>query len=338
MGKIQTRKLRDLEVSSIGLGCMGFSQGYPPFLPKEESISVIRKAVELGVTFFDTAEVYGPFVNEELVGEALKPLRDEVKIATKFGFVIGQDDNYKDGARTTTLCSKKEHIIKAVEGSLKRLQTDHIDLYYQHRVDPDTPIEEVAETVSELIKQGKVLHWGLSEAGANTIKKANAVCPLTAVQSEYSMWFREHEKDGVIDTLEELGIGFVPFSPLGKATLTGRFDKNTKFENTDFRSTIPRFAPENWEKNVKLVEYVNNLAKEKNVTPAQIALAWLLHQKPFIVPIPGTKKVSRIEENMSAQNLAFTNEELKDIRQHLDSIELVGNRYSDSQEKLINKD
>ena len=335
---MKTRKLRDLEVSSIGLGCMGFSQGYPPFLPKEESISVIRKAVELGVTFFDTAEVYGPYKNEELLGEALKPLRDEVKIATKFGFVIGENDDYKDGARTTCLNSKPEHIIKAVEGSLKRLQTDHIDLYYQHRVDPDTPIEVVAEAVKELIKQGKVLHWGLSEAGANTIRKANAVCPLTAVQSEYSMWYREHEKDGVIDTLEELGIGFVPFSPLGKAALTGRFNKDTKFENTDFRSTIPRFSGENWEKNVKLIEYVNELAEKRNVTPAQIALSWLLHQKPFIVPIPGTKKVSRIEENIGAENISFTPEELQKIREKLDSIELVGNRYSESQEKLINKD
>lgn len=335
---MKTRILRDLEVSSIGLGCMGFSQSYPPFLPKEESISVIRKAVELGVTFFDTAEVYGPYKNEELLGEALKPLRDEVKIATKFGFVIGENDDYKDGARTNSLNSKPEHIIKAVEGSLKRLQTDHIDLYYQHRVDPDTPIEVVAETLKELIKQGKVLHWGLSEAGANTIRRANAVCPLTAVQSEYSMWFREHEKDSVIDTLEELGIGFVPFSPLGKAALTGRFNKDTKFESTDFRSTIPRFSGENWDKNVKLIEYVNELAKERNVTSAQIALSWLLHQKPFIVPIPGTKKVSRIEENISAENLSFTKEELQEIRENLNSIELVGNRYSESQEKLINKD
>ena len=335
---MKTRKLRDLEVSSIGLGCMGFSQGYPPFLPKEESISVIRKAVELGVTFFDTAEVYGPYKNEELLGEALKPLRDEVKIATKFGFIIGENDDYKDGARTTCLNSKPEHIIKAVEGSLKRLQTDHIDLYYQHRVDPDTPIEVVAETVKELIKQGKVLHWGLSEAGANTIRKANAVCPLTAVQSEYSMWYREHEKDGVIDTLEELGIGFVPFSPLGKAALTGRLNKDTKFENTDFRSTIPRFSGENWEKNVKLIEYVNTLAEKRNVTPAQIALAWLLHQKPFIVPIPGTKKVSRIQKNIGAENISFVPEELQEIREKLNSIELVGNRYSEAQEKLINKD
>jgi len=330
--------INKLEVSAIGLGCMGFSQGYPPFLPDNEAIEVIRKAVDLGVTFFDTAEVYGPYTNEILVGKALKPLRDKVKIATKFGFVIGENDDYKDGKRTTNLSSKPEHIKRVVEKSLKRLQTDYIDLYYQHRVDPDTPIEVVAETMAELIKEGKILHWGLSEAGANTIRRANAVCPLTAVQSEYSMWFREHEKDGVIDTLEELGIGFVPFSPLGKAALTGRFNKDTKFESTDFRSTIPRFTGENWDKNVKLIEYVNDLAKSKNATPAQIALAWLLHQKPFIVPIPGTKKVSRIEENMDAQNLTFTNEELKDIRQHLDSIELVGNRYSESQEKLINKD
>ena len=335
---MKIRKLRNLEVSSIGLGCMGFSQSYPPFIPKEEAISVIRKAVDLGVTFFDTAEVYGPFKNEELLGEAIKTIRDKVKIATKFGFKIGGNDDYKDGFRPIGLSSKKDHIIKAVEGSLKRLKTDHIDLYYQHRVDPDTPIEEVAETIAELIKQGKVLHWGLSEAGANTIRKANTVCPLTAVQSEYSMWFREVETNGVLKTLEELKIGFVQFSPLGKAVLTGRFNKDTKFDNSDFRSTIPRFSPENLEKNVKLVDYVNELANKKKVTPAQIALAWLLHQKPYIVPIPGTKKVSRIEENISAENVVFTPEEVKEIREHLNSIELVGNRYSEAQEKLINKD
>ena len=335
---MKTRKLRDLEVSSIGLGCMGFSQSYPPFIPEKEAIDVIRKAVDLGVTFFDTAEVYGPYKNEELLGVALKPVRDKVKIATKFGFKIDESDDYKDGFRPIGLSSKKEHIIKVVEGSLKRLQTDYIDLYYQHRVDPDIPIEEVAEALSELIKQGKVLHWGLSEAGANTIRRANAVCPLTAVQSEYSMWYREHENDGVIDALEELGIGFVPFSPLGKATLTGRFNKDTKFDKTDFRSTIPRFSSENWAKNVKLVDYVNELAKHKNSTPAQIALSWLLHQKPFIVPIPGTKKVSRIEENIGAENITFKLEELKEIREHLNSIELFGNRYSEAQEKLINKD
>ena len=335
---MKKRKLRNLEVSSIGLGCMGFSQSYPPFIPKEEAIDVIRKAVELGVTFFDTAEVYGPFKNEELVGEALKPLRNEVVIATKFGFEIGSNDDYKDGFRPIGLSSKKDHIKKAVEGSLKRLQTDHIDLYYQHRVDTDTPIEEVAETMAELIKEGKILAWGLSEAGANTIRRANSICPITAVQSEYSMWWREVETNGVLNTLEELGIGFVPFSPLGKAVLTGRFNKDTKFENNDFRSTIPRFSSENWEHNVKLVDYVNELANKKNCTPAQIALSWLLHQKPFIAPIPGTKKVSRIQENISSENVIFTPDELSDIRSHLDSIKLTGNRYNESQEKLINKD
>ena len=332
------RKLKNLEVSSIGLGCMGFSQSYPPFIPKEEGIKVIRQAVDLGVTFFDTAEAYGPFKNEELVGEALKPVRDKVVIATKFGYDIKSADKSYDGNNPFGLSSKPEHIIKAVEGSLKRLQTDHIDLYYQHRVDPDTPIEVVAETVSKLIKQGKILHWGLSEAGVNTIKRANAVCPLTAVQSEYSMWFREVENNGVLAALEELGIGFVPFSPLGKAALAGKFNKDTKFDKADIRSTIPRFSGENWEKNVKLVDYVNELAIKKNCTPAQIALSWLLHQKEFIVPIPGTKKISRIEENIASENVKFTTDELKEIREKLDSIELIGNRYSDAQEKLINKD
>lgn len=334
---MKTRTLKNLKVSSIGLGCMGFSQSYPPFIPKDEAINVIRKSVELGVTFFDTAEVYGPFENEELVGEALKPLRDKVVIATKFGFEIGDNDDYKTGFRPIGLSSKKDHIIKAVEGSLKRLQTDHIDLYYQHRVDPDTPIEDVAETMAELIKQGKILNWGLSEASANTIRKAHAVCPLAAVQSEYSMWWREPENNGVLNTLEELNIGFVPFSPLGKAVLTGRFNKDTKFENNDFRNTIPRFSPKNWEKNIKLVDYVNKLANRKNSTPAQIALAWLLHQKPFIVPIPGTKKVSRIEENISSEKITFTQDELTEIRTKLNSIELVGHRYSEAQEKLIDK-
>ncbi len=334
---MQTRKLRDLEVSSIGLGCMGFSQSYPPFIPEEESIDVIRQAVDLGVTFFDTAEVYGPFKNEELLGKALKPLRDKIVIATKFGFEIGTNDNYKDGFRPIGLSSKKEHIIKAIEGSLKRLQTDHIDLYYQHRVDTNTPIENVAETMAELIKQGKILHWGLSEASASTIRKAHSVCPVTAVQSEYSMWWREPETNGVLDTLEELGIGFVPFSPLGKAALTGRFNKNTKFEKVDFRSTIPRFSAENWDNNIKLIDYVNKLAKEKNCTSAQIALSWLLHQKPFIVPIPGTKKITRIQENISAENIKFTKEELSEIYEQLNKIKLTGHRYSDAQEKLIDK-
>ena len=334
---METRNLRDLEVSSIGLGCMGFSQSYPPFIPENEAIEVIQKAVDLGVRFFDTAEVYGPFKNEELVGKALKPFRDKVVIATKFGFEIGTNDDYKDGFRPIGLNSKKDHIKKAVEGSLKRLQTDHIDLYYQHRVDPDTPIEEVAETASELIKEGKILGWGLSEASANTIRKANAVCPVTAVQSEYSMWWREVENNGVLKTLEELGIGFVPFSPLGKAALAGRFNKDTKFDNGDFRGTIPRFSPENWDNNIKLVEYVNNLAKEKGCMPAQVALSWLLHQKPFIVPIPGTKKVTRIEENITSEKISFTQDELAKIRKTLDSIKLIGNRYNESQEKLIDK-
>jgi len=335
---MHTRKLRNLEVSSIGLGCMGFSQSYPPFIPKEDAVKVIRRAVDLGVTFFDTAEAYGPYKNEELIGEALKPVRDKVVIATKFGYDIKSADKSYDGNNPFGLSSKPEHIIKAVEGSLKRLQTDHIDLYYQHRADPDTPIEAAAETVKELIKQGKVLHWGLSEAGANTIRKANAVCPLTAVQSEYSMWFRDVETNGVLDTLEELGIGFVPFSPLGKAALTGKFNKDTKFDKADIRSTIPRFSGKNWENNVKLADYVNELAIKKNCTPAQIALSWLLHQKEFIVPIPGTKKISRIEENTASENVKYTSDELKEIREKLDSIELIGNRYSDAQEKLINKD
>ena len=335
---METRKLRDLEVSAIGLGCMGFSQSYPPFIPEDEAIKVIRKAVELGVTFFDTAEVYGPFKNEELIGKALKPLRDNVVIATKFGFEIGTNDDYKSGFRPIGLSSKKEHIKQVVEGSLKRLQTDHIDLYYQHRVDPNTPIEEVAQTMSELINEGKILHWGLSEASAKTIRKAHAVCPLTAVQSEYSMWWREPETNGVLDTLEELKIGFVPFSPLGKAALTGCFNKDTKFENSDFRSTIPRFSAENWDNNIKLVEYVNELATKKNCTPAQIALSWLLHQKPFIVSIPGTKKISRIQENILSENVKFTNDELSEIRNQLNSIKLIGHRYNEAQEKLIDKD
>lgn len=324
-----------LEVSSIGLGCMGFSQSYPPYIPKEEAINVIRRAVELGVTFFDTAEVYGPYTNEELVGEALKPYRDKVVIATKFGYDL--ENNKKDASgRPITLSSNPNVIRKAIEGSLKRLRTDHIDLYYQHRVDPDTPIEEVAETIKSLIKEGKVLHWGLSEASAATIRRAHAVCPLTAVQSEYSMWYRNAEKE-ILPTLEELGIGFVPFSPLGKAVLTGRFNKNTHFDKTDFRSQIPRFNPENLQHNMQLVEYVENLAKTKNVTPAQIALGWLLAQKPWIVPIPGTKKVKRIQENIGGTLVQFTSEELMQIREKLNAIEIVGARYPEEQEKLTGR-
>lgn len=324
-----------LEVSAIGLGCMGFTQSYPPYLPKDEAVKVIRQTVEAGVTFFDTAEVYGPYTNEELVGEALQPYRDKVVIATKFGYDI--ENNKMDAAgRPIALSSKPSVIRKAVEGSLKRLRTDHIDLYYQHRVDPDTPIEEVAETVKNLIKEGKVLHWGLSEASAQTVRRAHAVCPLTAVQSEYSMWYRNVEKE-LLPALEELGIGFVPFSPLGKAVLTGRFNKDTHFDKTDFRSQIPRFNPENLQHNMQLVEYVEDLAKEKNATPAQIALGWLLAQKPWIVPIPGTKKITRVQENIGGADVVFTDEELAKIREKLNSIEIMGARYPKEQEELTGK-
>lgn len=324
-----------LKVSAIGLGCMGFTQSYPPYLPKEEAINVIRQAVELGVNFFDTAEVYGPYTNEELLGEALAPYRDKVIIATKFGYDI-ENNKLDEAGRPIALSSNPKVIRRAIEGSLKRLKTDHIDLYYQHRVDPDTPIEEVAETIKDLVKEGKVLHWGLSEASAATVRKAHAVYPLTAVQSEYSMWYRNIEKE-LLPTLEELKIGFVPFSPLGKAVLTGRFNKDTHFDKSDFRSQIPRFNSENLQQNMKLVEYVQILAKDKNVTPAQIALAWLLAQKPWIVPIPGTKKITRVQENLGSVKVKFTTEELMQIREKLNSIEIVGARYPEEQEKLTGK-
>lgn len=324
-----------LKVSAIGLGCMGFTQSYPPYLPKEEAINVIRQAVELGVNFFDTAEVYGPYTNEELLGEALAPYRDKVIIATKFGYDI-ENNKLDEAGRPIALSSNPKVIRRAIEGSLKRLKTDHIDLYYQHRVDPDTPIEEVAETIKDLVKEGKVLHWGLSEASAATVRKAHAVYPLTAVQSEYSMWYRNVEKE-LLPTLEELKIGFVPFSPLGKAVLTGRFNKDTHFDKSDFRSQIPRFNSENLQQNMKLVEYVQALAKDKNVTPAQIALAWLLAQKPWIVPIPGTKKITRVQENLGSVKVKFTTEELIQIREKLNSIEIVGARYPEEQEKLTGK-
>ena len=324
-----------LKVSAIGLGCMGFTQSYPPYLPKEEAINVIRQAVELGVNFFDTAEVYGPYTNEELLGEALAPYRDKVIIATKFGYDI-ENNKLDEAGRPIALSSNPKVIRRAIEGSLKRLKTDHIDLYYQHRVDPDTPIEEVAETIKDLVKEGKVLYWGLSEASAATVRKAHAVYPLTAVQSEYSMWYRNVEKE-LLPTLEELKIGFVPFSPLGKAVLTGRFNKDTHFDKSDFRSQIPRFNSENLQQNMKLVEYVQILAKDKNVTPAQIALAWLLAQKPWIVPIPGTKKITRVQENLGSVKVKFTTEELMQIREKLNSIEIVGARYPEEQEKLTGK-
>lgn len=334
--KTRTLGKQGLEVSEVGLGCMGFTQSYPPYPDRKEAIATLREAVELGVTFFDTAEVYSAFKNEELVGEALEPVRDKVVIATKFGYNLEDMLDLNTSARPVSLSSKPDTIRKAVEGSLRRLRTDHIDLYYQHRVDPDTPIEEVADTVASLIKEGKVLYWGLSEAAPATVRRAHAVCPLTAVQSEYSLWYRQVEKE-LLPTLEELGIGFVPFSPLGKAMLTGCFDRNSTFDKTDFRSTIPRFQPENLQHNVALVEYVKELARRKETTPARIAIGWLLAQQPWIVPIPGTKRIERIKENIGGADIRFTAEELADIRRHLDSIEIIGARYPEDQEALTGK-
>lgn len=324
-----------LTVSSIGFGCMGVTQSYPPFPTDEESIVLMRQAIELGVTFFDTAEVYGPFANEELVGEALAPYRDQVVIATKFGFDFRDPQIGKVG-KSRGLDSRPETVRKAVEGSLRRLKTDRIDLLYQHRVDPAVPIEEVAETVHALIQEGKVLHWGLSEAGAETVRRAHAVCPLAAVQSEYSMWYREPEQ-ALLPVLEELGIGFVPFSPLGKGFLAGRFDTETQFTDNDFRSAIPRFQQENLAANQKLMKFIRELAQQKQCTPAQIALAWLLAQKPWIVPIPGTKKPERLIENMGAQTIQFTLEEAAVLRQELENIEIVGARYPEELEKMTGK-
>ncbi len=324
-----------LEVSSVGLGCMGFSQSYPPYIPKDEAIEVIRKAVELGVTFFDTADVYGEGSNEELLGEALKPYRNDVVIATKFGFSL--EDDLKDAlGRPIGICGRPDYIRRAVEHSLKRLKTDRIDLYYQHRVDPTVDIEETAGEISRLMEEGKILNWGISEASVESVRRAHKVCPLTAVQSEYSMWYRNVE-DELLPVLEELGIGFVPFSPLGKAVLTGRIKKDTKFEKDDFRSQIPRFNEENLQTNIKLVDYVENLAKEKNITPAQVALGWLLAQKPWIVPIPGSKKISRIEENIGSMDVVFTEDELKKIREDINHIQLVGARYPKEQEILVGR-
>lgn len=324
-----------LEVSSVGLGCMGFSQSYPPYIPKDEAIEVIRKAVELGVTFFDTADVYGEGSNEELLGKALKPYRNDVVIATKFGFSL--EDDLKDAlGRPIGICGRPDYIRRAVEHSLKRLKTDRIDLYYQHRVDPTVDIEETAGEISRLMEEGKILNWGISEVSVESVRRAHKVCPLTAVQSEYSMWYRNVE-DELLPVLEELGIGFVPFSPLGKAVLTGRIKKDTKFEKDDFRSQIPRFNEENLQTNIKLVDYVENLAKEKNITPAQVALGWLLAQKPWIVPIPGSKKISRIEENIGSMDVVFTEDELKKIREDISHIQLVGARYPKEQEILVGR-
>lgn len=330
---MEKRMLRDLEVSALGFGCMGLSHSYPPFPEKKDSIALLRKAVELGITFFDTAEVYGPYTNEEIVGEALAPYRKKVVIATKFGWSI-PDTNSSNGETALAVDSRPESIRKSVEGSLRRLRTDYIDLLYQHRVDPNVPIEDVAGTVAELIREGKVLLFGLSEAKADVIRRANEVCPVCAVQSEYSMFYREPEKT-LLPVLEELGIGFVPFSPLGKGILGGAFKRDTKLEKNDFRNTIPRFQGENFQKNMELADFVEELARAKKATPAQIALAWLLAQKSWIVPIPGTKKTSRLEENIGALQITFTPEELAQIKQRLDHIEILGDRYSASHSKLV---
>jgi len=323
-----------LEVSALGLGCMGMSWSYGAAKDKQEMIQLIRSAVELGVTFFDTAEVYGPFTNEELVGEALEPFKNEVVIATKFGWAPANEN--EANARWNALNSRPEHIKKVVEGSLKRLRIEAIDLYYQHRVDPNVPIEDVAGAVKELIAEGKVKYWGLSEAGAQTIRKAHAVHPVTALQSEYSLWTREPEKE-IIPTLQELGIGFVPFSPLGKGFLTGKIDENTKLDSADFRSTVPRFSPENRKANQALVDLLNKVAQEKNATPAQIALAWLLAQKPWIVPIPGTTKLKRLEENLGAVDVELTADDLREIEQAASKIDIQGARYPDFHESLTGR-
>jgi len=319
---MQKRKLgSNLEVSAIGLGCMGMSFNLGPAMDKKDGISLIRAAVERGVTFFDTAEVYGPFTNEELVGEALAPFRDNVVIATKFGW----EANPADGGKWNTLNSRPEHIQKVAEASLKRLKVDAIDLFYQHRVDLNVPIEEVAGAVKQLIQQGKVKHFGLSEAGAQTIRRAHAVQPVAALQSEYSLWWRQPE-ELVLPTLEELGIGFVPFAPLGKGFLTGKINEDTKFDNTDFRSTIPRFNPENRKTNQALVDLLSKFAEKRKVTPAQLALAWLLAKKPWIVPIPGTTKLHRLEENLGAANVDLTPEDLRAIESASSNIRIEGAR------------
>ena len=320
-----------LEVSAIGLGCMGMSFSYGPPKDKPEMISLIRKAVELGVTFFDTAEVYGPFTNEELVGEALAPFRHKVVIATKFGFDISPG---KPGPHPVN--SRPEHIKEAVAGSLKRLKTDSIDLLYQHRVDPEVPIEDVAGAVRELIREGKVKHFGLSEAAAKTIRRANSVLPVTAVQSEYSLWFRNHEQE-ILPTIEELGIGFVPYSPLGKGFLTGKIDENTKFDSTDFRNTLPRFAPEARKHNQAMVDLLGNIAQRKGATPAQIALAWVLAQKPWMVPIPGTTKLHRLEENLGALNVQLTAGDLHEIEDASSKIQVDGARYPEHIEAMTGR-
>jgi aryl-alcohol dehydrogenase-like predicted oxidoreductase len=321
-----------LEVSSMGLGCMGMTFSYGTAPNRKEMIALIRSAVERGITFFDTAEYYGPFTNEDLLGEALQPVRDQVVIATKFGWAPA--DENEANSRWTSLNSRPEHIKKVVEGSLKRLRTEVIDLYYQHRVDPNVPIEDVAGAVKELIQEGKVKYWGLSEANAQTVRNANSVLPLTALQSEYSIWTREPEKE-IIPTLEELGIGFVPFSPLGKGFLTGTIDEHSKLESNDFRNTIPRFSEENKKANQAFVDLLQKVAREQEATPAQIALAWLLAQKPWIVPIPRTTKVNRLEENLAAVDIQLSAANIEEINKALSILEVKGARYSAQQQSFV---
>jgi aryl-alcohol dehydrogenase-like predicted oxidoreductase len=319
-----------LEVSALGLGCMGMSFSFGPPPPREEMIALIRAAVERGVTFFDTAQVYGPFANEDLVGEALAPFRDQVVIATKFGFEFGPD------GKSRGLNSRPEHIREMTEASLKRLRVQAIDLYYQHRVDPNVPIEDVAGTVKELIQEGKVKHFGLSEAGVRTIRRAHAVQPVTALQSEYSVWWREPEAE-ILPTLEELGIGFVPFSPLGKGFLTGKIDETTTFDSTDFRNTVPRFTPENRKANQAVVDLLGRIAARKKTTPAQIALAWVLAQKPWIAPIPGTTKLTRLDENLAAVDVELTKDDLREIDSAASGITVQGARYSEGAQRMIDR-
>jgi aryl-alcohol dehydrogenase-like predicted oxidoreductase len=331
--RMQKRKLgkSNLEVSALGLGCMGLSFGLGPAVDKQQGISLIRAAVERGVTFFDTAEVYGPFTNEELVGEALAPFRSEVVIATKFGFKLDPSTGKQAGVD-----SRPEHIKEVAEASLKRLKTDVIDLYYQHRVDPDVPIEDTAGAVKDLIQQGKVKHFGLSEAGVKTIRRAHAIQPVTALQSEYSLWWREPEAE-VIPTLEELGIGFVPFSPLGKGFLTGKISAETQFDKNDFRNIVPRFSAENRKANQSLVDLIGQFAGQKKATPAQIALAWLLAQKPWIVPIPGTTKLHRLEENIGAAAVELSPDDLHDLESTASKIPVQGARYPEELQKLVGR-
>jgi len=319
----------NLRVSAIGFGCMGLSFGYGPAVDKQHGISIIRAAVERGVTFFDTAEVYGPFANEELVGEALAPFRDQVAIATKFGFRI------VDG-KSAGLDSRPEHIKEVADASLKRLKTDRIDLFYQHRVDPEVPIEDVAGAVKDLIAAGKVRHFGLSEAGAATIRRAHKIQSVAALQSEYSLWWREPEQE-IIPTLEELGIGFVPFSPLGKGFLTGAISKDTQFSQTDFRNIVPRFSQENREANQAVVDLIGDFARRKNATPAQVALAWILAQRPWMVPIPGTTKLHRLEENLGAANVELTPEDLRQLEEATAKIDFQGARYPENLQKMIDR-